>query len=176
MTGWILDPRCFGLSVERRCRSHESWAQRPMGPPLVAGRRELDRESRSSPSPLATLPSPGRRERSLGVLKNDAESGSQLAPFAEPFKRGRGNATPHFLTAASESDLRGRCLFCPDSPRVCASASVACAGMAIARRASANVTTSPSRARGTAFALSSRSRGEREAETRLTDDPRFPGP
>src|SRR5690606_35605002 len=28
----------------------------------------------------------------------------------EPFKRGRGNATPHLLTAAPESDLRGRCL------------------------------------------------------------------
>lgn len=48
--------------------------------------------------------------------------------------RGRGNATPHFLTAAPRSDPRGRCLFSPDSPRVCASASVACAGMAIALR------------------------------------------
>lgn len=90
--------------------------------------------------------------------------------------RGRGNATPHLLTAASESDLRGRCLFCPDSPRVCALASIACAGMAIAAEGAASATTSAPSARGTAFALSSRSRGEREAETRLTADPRFPGP
>lgn len=34
---------------------------------------------------------------------------------SEPFKRGRGNATPHFLTAASESDLRGRCV-CQSPP------------------------------------------------------------
>lgn len=54
---------------------------------------------------------------------------------AEPFMRGRGNATPHLLTAAPESDLRGRCLFSPDSPRVCASASIARAVMAIAQRA-----------------------------------------
>jgi len=40
----------------------------------------------------------------------------------------------------------------------------------------ARVKMSASIARETAFALSSRSRGEREAETRLTADPRFPGP
>ena len=54
------------------------------GAPLVAASRgELDRENRSSPSPPATLPSPGRCERSLGVLRNDTESGSHLAPYAE---------------------------------------------------------------------------------------------
>lgn len=67
-----------------------------------------------------------------GIRAAEAEASAQRA---EPFTRGRGNATPHFLTAASESDLRGRCLFSPDSPRVCASASVPCAAMASALRA-----------------------------------------
>ena len=76
------------------------------GPPLAHGRRELDREDRSSPSPLAALPPPGRRERSLGVLRNDAESGSQLAPYAEATGAGCEQHRPPFSPPRGERSLR----------------------------------------------------------------------
>jgi hypothetical protein len=73
----------FRRSVEATRIGYQSWVSATNGAPFVCGRWELDREDRSSPSRLATLPPSGRRERSWGVLKNDAESGSQLAPYAD---------------------------------------------------------------------------------------------
>ena len=60
---------------------------------------------------------------------------SRRARHAEPFTRGRGNATPHFLTAAPESDLRGRCVSPPRFRDLRCSSSPPRAWTAFAQRA-----------------------------------------
>ena len=107
-------------------------------PGFVAGQCEPERASRlASPNHLDSqaFASSGRCERSEPVPPRAPRTGLRPAPNAEPIKRGRGNATPHFLTAASESDLRGRRLSPPRFRDLRRSASTPRAWTAFAQRA-----------------------------------------
>lgn len=85
-------------------------------------------------------------------------------PRGELLTRGRGSATPQFLTAASESDLRGRCVSPPRFRDLRRSASTTRAWTAFAPESAAGVKERTTRACGTAFALSLLARGERGTE------------
>lgn len=87
------------------------------------------------------------------------------AGLVEPFKRGRGNATPHFLTAASESNLRGRCFSPPTFPPPSTLHEHDARVDSVRAESAAGVTEPVKRGLWTAFALSLLARGEREAES-----------
>ena len=92
----------------------------------------------SAPSTLRNLRgslSVGRRDSQRPVPRRAPESGSQAAPHAEPFFSRRQPTARVGKQKPPRSDPRGLRRFSPDSPRVCASVSAACAGMPISLRA-----------------------------------------
>ena len=117
---WVAKKRCA-------CHPTRAWTARTW--------RTVHPEAPSSPRSSSRSLFGGQCEHSLRVREFSDKERLQAAPLAEPFKRGRGNATPHFLTAASESDLRGRCVSPPRFRDLRRSARTESASTAFAQRA-----------------------------------------
>lgn len=117
------------------CRQNAGGAHATLA---TAGRCESARSSRlvwpNRPDSQA-FALPGPCEPSEPVPRRGLRTGSQAAPHAEPFLSRHEPDGSTKSTAAPRSNPRGRCLFCPVFPRVCASAGVRCAGTAFAQRA-----------------------------------------
>lgn len=99
-------------------------AQRPMGPPFVHGRRELDRAGRSIPSRAVHLSANGRRERSCAGQKTPQRVVRSSRPTRSHFslvanrRRGSVNRSPQgairggFAVSPQNSGRFPRCACC----------------------------------------------------------------